>query len=197
MNFSRRCVDGVVSVSVSNRTILQAMLAADYDSLVRRLARRFGSSDFASEALHETFARLENVSDGTPLRNPKDYLFRTAINVGKNLRRAERIRATAAEVDAVLNVPDVAPGPAQTAEARSEMHHLLLVLGELPERTRSIFEAALFNNQPYSVIAAEQGVSLRTVERDVQRAMEHCARKLGYMPAFSSVRRPSPGDESN
>lgn len=178
-------------MSASNRTILQAMLAADYDSLVRRLARRFGSSDFASETLHETFARLESVSDRTALQNPKDYLFRTAINVGKNLRRAERIRATAAEIDAVLDVPDAAPSPAQAVEARSEMDYLLAVLDELPRRTRFIFEAALFDNKPYATIATEQNVSLRTVERDVQRAIEHCARKLGHMPSFASARRPN------
>jgi RNA polymerase sigma-70 factor (ECF subfamily) len=166
-------------VSASNRSILQSVLAADYDGLVRRLTRKFGCSDFASETLHETFARLDGISNATVVQSPKDYLFRTAINIGKNRRRAERIRATAAEIDAVLDVADEAPTPAQAVEAQSEMDALLQVLDELPPRVRQIFEAALIQNLPYSQIADDLGVSLRTVERDVQQAVEHCARRLG------------------
>lgn len=177
-------------MSVSNRTILQSMLAADYDGMVRRLARRFGNADFASEALHETFARLENVSDVVALRNPKDYLFRTAINIGKNMRRAERVRASAADIDAVLDIADDAPTPAQTAESRSEMTRLMDALSQLPTRTRRVFEAVLFHNTPYAVIASQHGVSLRTVERDVQRAIEHCSRSLGDLPAFGAFSSP-------
>jgi RNA polymerase sigma-70 factor (ECF subfamily) len=166
-------------VSASNRNILQAVLTADYDSLVRRLTRKFGCADFASETLHETFARLDGMSNATVVQSPKDYLFRTAINIGKNRRRAERVRASAAEIDAILDVADEAPTPAQAVEAQSEMDVLVQVLGELPPRVRRIFEAALIQNVPYAQIADDLGVSLRTVERDVQQAVEHCARRLG------------------
>lgn len=166
-------------MGASNRNILQAVLTADYDGLVRRLTRKFGCADFASETLHETFARLDGMSNATVVQSPKDYLFRTAINVGKNRRRAERVRATAAEIDAILDVADEAPTPAQAVEAQSEMDALLQVLSELPPRVRQIFEAALFHNVPYSQIADDLGVSQRTVERDVQQAVEHCARRLG------------------
>lgn len=165
-------------MSVSNRTILQSVLAADYDGIVRRLTRQFGSADFARETLHETFVRLNGVSDQTELRNPRDYLFRAAINIGKNLRRGERVRATAGEVEAFFDIPDETPGPAQTVEVRADMDALLRALADLPPRTRSVFEAVLFHETPYAQIAANLGVSLRTVERDVQRATEYCAQVL-------------------
>lgn len=167
-------------LGASNRSILQAVLTADYDGLVKRLTRRFGSSDFASETLHETFARLDGMSNETVLKNPKDYLFRAAINVGKNRLRAERLRASAADIDAVLDVAADNPGPAQIAEARSEMDALLRALEGLPARTRQVFEAALFRDLPYAQIAENLGISIRTVERDVQTALEHCSRVLGY-----------------
>lgn len=178
-------------MSASNRNILQAVLANDYDGLVRRLTRKFGCADFASETLHETFARLDGVSDVTVVQSPKDYLFRTAINVGKNRRRAERYRASAAEVDAMLDVADDAPTPMQIIEAQSDMNALLLILEELPPRVRKTFEAALFENVPYPEIAEDFNVSLRTVERDVQQAIEHCARRLGrgVMRRLSGPRR--------
>ena len=82
---------GEGELSASNRTILQSVLAADYDHIVRRLARRFGSADFARETLHETFLRLNGISDHAEVRSPRDYLFRAAINIGKNLRRNDRV----------------------------------------------------------------------------------------------------------
>lgn len=170
---------GGIKVSASNRSILQAVLSSDYDGLVRRLTRKFGCSDFASETLHETYARLDGVSDATVVLSPRDYLFRTAINVGKNRLRADRRRASAAEIDAMLDVADDQPNQVQIIEAQSDMDALLLVLNELAPRIRQIFEAALFDNVPYAKIAEDFGVSLRTVERDVQQAIEHCARRLG------------------
>jgi RNA polymerase sigma-70 factor, ECF subfamily len=173
-------------VSASNRTILQSMLVSDYDALLRKLTRQFGSPDFAAETLHETFAKLDRVADTSVLLRPKDYLFRILINVGKNRRRAERLRATAAEIDAVLQVADDTPDPAQIIESRSEMDALLAVLSEMSPRTRAAFRAALFEGKPYAKIASDLGVSLRTVERDLQYAIEFCARSLGRSMASRS-----------
>jgi RNA polymerase sigma-70 factor (ECF subfamily) len=166
-------------VSASNRSLLQGVLTADYDGLVRRLTRKFGCPDFASETLHETFARLDGISDATVVQSPKDYLFQTAVNVGRNRQKAERSRATAAEVDAMLDVADESPDAERIVEARNELGSLLPILNELPERRRKAFEAALFNNRPYRDIAQDLGVSLRTVEIEIQHAIEHCAQKLG------------------
>lgn len=165
-------------MSASNRTILQSVLTADYDNIVRRLARRFGNAEFARETLHETFVRLSGISDHADLRRPHDYLFRAAINIGKNLRRNEQIRATEGEIEAFFDIPDETPTPARAIEIRGDMDALLRAIAELPPRTRSVFEAAVFDETPYAQIAANLGVSLRTIERDVQRATDYCVRVL-------------------
>lgn len=165
-------------MNASNRDILQSVLAADYDGVVRRLTRKFGSSDFARETLHETFVRLENVSDSATLISPKDYLFRTALNVGMNRLRHERRRATATEIDDVLNFADDTPDPATIAEARSDIQAAMRAIGGLPQRTQRAFRLALFEDRPYAQIAVELDVSVRTVERDIQLALEHCASAL-------------------
>jgi RNA polymerase sigma-70 factor, ECF subfamily len=166
-------------VSTSNRSVLQGVLTADYDGLLRRLTRKFGCADFASETLHETFERLDSVSEATVVRSPKDYLFQTAVNVGRNRRKAERRRATAAEVDALLDVADEVPDAERIVGARKEIVDLVPILNELPVRRRKAFKAALLHNRPYRDIAQELGVSLRTVELEVQQAIEHCAHRLG------------------
>ena len=104
-----------------NRARLRGQLVENYEHLVRKLTRRLGSSDFAYEALHETFLRLERVDEVVPVRSPADYLFRIAINIAKDRRKAQNRRLGAAEIDALLEVCDDGPDPARVAEARSEI----------------------------------------------------------------------------
>ncbi len=86
----------------SNQVRLRQQLVESYDDLVRQLTRRLGSLDFAYEALHETFTRIGRVPETPPVRSPKDYLFRTAVNIAKDRRKAERYRVSATEIDAFL-----------------------------------------------------------------------------------------------
>ena len=58
--------------------------------LVRQLTRRLGSSEFAYEALHETFLRLDRVTDAVLLRSPANDIFRTAINIAKDHHKAKK-----------------------------------------------------------------------------------------------------------
>ena len=46
-------------MSDSNITSLRDLLLADYTDLDRRLTRRLGSADLASDVLQETYLRLE------------------------------------------------------------------------------------------------------------------------------------------
>jgi RNA polymerase sigma-70 factor (ECF subfamily) len=104
-----------------NRVRLRGQLVENYDTLIKKLTRRLGSSDFAHEALHETFLRLDRVTDAVTVHSPADYIFRTAINVAKDRQKAQRYRVTASEIDLLLDVSDETPDPARVAEARSEI----------------------------------------------------------------------------
>ena len=74
------------------------MLAADYGGLFKRLTRRLGSAELACEALHETFLRVERVTDVAEVRSPRDSLFRIALNVATDRRRTERPSVIIVEV---------------------------------------------------------------------------------------------------
>jgi RNA polymerase sigma-70 factor (ECF subfamily) len=165
---------------------LQAVLTADYNTLSRQLTRRLGSAELASEALHETFLRLDRMSDATSVRSPKDFLFRIAVNIATDRRRVERRYLSAAEVDYLLDVPDDSPDPAEIAEARSELEALDRALAELSPRRREVFKAAILQKIPDHKIAARLGINVRTVETDLKHALSHCASRLGR----KLIRRP-------
>jgi RNA polymerase sigma-70 factor, ECF subfamily len=166
-------------VSDSNCKSLRETLAADYEGLTKRLTRCLGSSDFAREALHETFLRVDRVSETVSVRSPLDYLFRTAINVAKDRRRSDSRLLSAAEIEAIIDIPDEGPDPLRVLESRIELKELEKALAELPERRRNVFVAAHIEQLPHGDIARRFGVNIRTVEFDLQYAMEHLCRRLG------------------
>lgn len=166
-------VGGRRYVSNAGRAALQDLLVASYSSLSQKLARRLGSEERANEALQDTYLRLAKGQDLGHVRSPKDYLFRIALNIAADRRRSEARKLTVAEIDVVLEVADEAPDPARAAEARSDLRLLEQALAELPERRRAIFKAALLDETPRREIAKKFGVSVRTVDFEIQRALAH------------------------
>ncbi|WP_375595209.1 RNA polymerase sigma factor [Algihabitans albus] len=163
----------------SNRIALRQLLLSRFDELRSRLSRRFGSSERADEALQETYLRLEQGSEIGPVRNPSAYLLRMAINTATNLLVAQNQRLTVAETEALLQIPDDTPGPMRVVESRLEVEALKRALEDLPERRRAIFLASWVEELPHREIAERYGVSVRTVQVELKRALEHCAARLG------------------
>lgn len=155
---------------------LRERLLDQYDQFVRRLTRRLGSADLAREAVHETFLRLQRTDAAEPVRNLDAYLFRTAINIAKNRRKVEGRYLNFSETEELIGIPDEAPDPAQIAESRSEIAQLILALEELPPRRRAIFEASWAGGVSHATLAADHGVHLRTIQRELELATEHVRR---------------------
>jgi RNA polymerase sigma-70 factor (ECF subfamily) len=146
----------------------------------KRLTIRLRSRDAAIEALHETFLRLDRMSDCTAVQSPKTYIFHAAVNIAKNRWKAETYRVGAAQVDALFDVPDEAPDQGRIVEARSEIDALKHALAELPPRRREILNAIAIEGLSAQDVAARLRVSLRTVETDLKHALDHCAARLDH-----------------
>ena len=166
-------------MSDTNRSRLRGQLVENYGTLVKQLARRLGSVDFAYEALHETFLRLDRVLDATPVRSPVDYIFRTAINVAKDRQKSQKYRVSANEIDALLDIVDEAPDPSRVVEGRLEIEAFKRALAELPARPRDVLHSISVEGKSPHEVAVRLGVSLRTVESDLREALTHCAEGLG------------------
>lgn len=60
---------------------------------------------------------------------------------------------------------------------------LLAALTKLPENTRSIFEMNRFEGETYTKIAQEKGISVKTVEAHMSKALKHLRHELkDYLP---------------
>jgi RNA polymerase sigma factor (sigma-70 family) len=157
---------------------LQQLLVERYHELRERLARRVGSADLASEALHEVYLRLGRVKEPAPVASPISYLLRAAYNVANDHRRKEKRHNRGAVVDAAFDIADDRPGPDGIAEAKIELAVLARALLALPERQRAILIASRYEQIPRHEIARRYNISRRLVQRELQRALEACKNYL-------------------
>jgi RNA polymerase sigma-70 factor (ECF subfamily) len=159
-------------------TFLQQLLVSGYDDLKKRLRRRLGSEAFASEILHETYLRLDRLNSAAPLQSPKAYLLRVALNVAADRRKHDNRKLTPSEIELLRHSADHMVDPAQIVEGRFEIEALCRALDDLPERRRAILLASRIEEAPHEEIAERLGISIRTVEKELKRALVHCGERL-------------------
>ncbi len=164
--------------SASGRQTLRDVLLARYDALRARLTQRLGSSELAGDALQETWLRLERQPQVGHVRDPFAYLIRVASNVASGSRSTEARRARLLEASGEISDVEEAPDPERVTLARSEWAQVRRIIESLPSRRRAIFFAAWVEEIPHEEIAARHGVSVRTVQVELKRAIETCAAEL-------------------
>jgi RNA polymerase sigma factor (sigma-70 family) len=172
----------------STRALLRTSLVARYMQLRDRLAARLGSQDLASEALHETWLRLESGSELSPVANPEAYLYRAALNNAWQLSARERRVLGMVEIDAILEVADDAPDPERVAIAKSEVAALRRILNKLTRRQRDVFLESYIGNVSHDELAARYKVSVRTIQSELREALLHVASTMMEKDSFAASR---------
>lgn len=165
-------------IGSASRGTLRALLLEGYADLKRRLTRRLGSSEAASDVLHDTYLRLERLDAAGPVANPRAYLLRMALNVASDHEKAGKRLLTAVEVEELWRMGDEAIDPEAIVAGRLELALFLEALEELPKRTQEILMWARVDNLPHEAIAERLGLSTRMVQLELRRALEHCAQRL-------------------
>ncbi|MEG3089646.1 RNA polymerase sigma factor [Sphingomonas sp. PB4P5] len=162
-------------MTISTRAVLVRLLGERYTLLRDRLSRRLGSTDLATEALHDTWLRLNAGADLAPVDNADAYLFRAALNSAAKLSARDRRALGTVAIDAVLELADDAPGPERIAIARSEIAALRRTLASLTRRQRDIFLESYVGEATHAELAERYGVSVRTIQSELRTALLHVA----------------------
>lgn len=160
-------------MSEGTQLFLLNYLGKHYASIKQRLTRKLGNAEDAGDALHDTWLRLKGSEDHGPILNPGAYLSRMAINIAVDIQRRHSRLLSGDDIEELLeNQVDPSPGPARTAEIRSELDALLQLLDRMPERRRAIALLVHAEGVTQKEAAQRLGVSLRTVEYELKRVHE-------------------------
>lgn len=140
------------------------------------LYQKVGCDQRAADLAQDTFVRLLQVqykqTDFTP-EQPRAYL-RTVAN-GLVIDYFRRRSLENAYQDAVAHMPELTMiSEEERLLIWQTLDQLDALLNRLSKRVRTIFLLSQLEGLTYQQIANQQGVSLRTVKRDMQQAYVHC-----------------------
>jgi RNA polymerase sigma-70 factor (ECF subfamily) len=155
---------------------------AHYAALVvaadRVLHDRAAAEDVAQEAMLELWRRREALPEGTRILA---YLYQSVRNRALNHIRHLRV-VRRAEPDVPLPAPsDPADAAARTAELDTAMR---AAVGGLPDDVRETFQMSRVDGLTYAEIARTLGISVKTVEARMGRALRSLRDRLApWLPS--------------
>lgn len=136
-----------------------------------RLVRRYGAQD-ADDLLQETWLRLAPYQGAREIRHPRALLLRIASNLAAD-RMARRFHQSRHAREVVQLEGWGFEMPAQADEVLAKQ----LVLS-LPVPLRDVFVLSRFGGLTNSQIGEQLGISPKTVEWRMTKALAHCAAQL-------------------
>lgn len=136
-----------------------------------RLTRRYGSQD-AEDLVQETWLKVAPYAAAETIRHPKALLLKIASNLAAT-KYGRQGREAHYERDIGRTTGWGIEEPTQTDDVFARQ----LVLG-LPQPLRDVFVLSRFGGLTNSQIAEQLGISPKTVEWRMTKALAHCAAQL-------------------
>ncbi|MBO9355589.1 sigma-70 family RNA polymerase sigma factor [Bordetella petrii] len=152
--------------------MLRCHLEQHYGTLQRRLAKRLGCADLASECLHDAWLRLGERVLPRVIQDPGAFVYRVACNAALDRLRGERHTVSLADLGDELELPDPQPGPDRIIDGRSMLALLEQAMDTLPFRHRCVLFDLYAAGESRARVAQTYGLSLRTLDTLVRQARE-------------------------
>lgn len=137
------------------------------------LRRRLGNPFDAADLTQDTFVRVLKARNALDIREPRSYLSMIAKGLLVDLLRRRSLEQ--AYLEALAAIPEIQqPSLEEQAillQALMEIDRLLKGLGS---KVRQTFILSQFDGLTYPQIAECLGISVRTVNNYMAKAMEHC-----------------------
>ena len=176
MPFTLNCTGQLDSIGLTDRlrrgdeAAFDAIFRAWYPSLVRAseslVRSRAVAEEVVQEVMLELWKRRESLDPNT---SAQAYLFQSTRNRSLNYLRHERVER---EAEPQIARSEAVDAPADSLMVEEEMQVALRrAIEGLPERCREVFVLSRTHGLKYSEIAQTLGISVKTVEAQMGKAL--------------------------
>jgi len=159
----------------SHSEYVGGLFRSHYQWLCTRLRRHLDSSAHAEDIAADTFVQLLTSPGVVPIRQPRALLTTIAQRLMYQLwrrRDLERAYLDALQLDDVYE----APSPEDLAQMIEAWQCIDQLLDGLPAKVKATFLLSQVNGMTYPEIAAELGISQRSVSDYMTKAVNRCLR---------------------
>ena len=137
------------------------------------LRSRVGCHEHAADLAQDTFVRLLRARHVSPLKEPRAYL--SSIARGLMIDQFRRRALERAYQESLAHLPEAeVPSEEDKLVILDSLERLDRALHQLKPRVRQAFLLAQLDGLTYAQIAERLGISVRTVNNHMAKAVEHC-----------------------
>ncbi len=138
------------------------------------LKNTYEAEDIVQQLFVQCWAKRETLDVNTSL---KSYLYKSTYNSCLNKIKQLGVRESYAAYHLHVNQGQ-AGAASQQLEAKEAASAIQEAMNELPEQCRLVFKMSRFDQMKYQEIADELGISIKTVENQMGKALKHMRLKL-------------------
>jgi RNA polymerase sigma-70 factor (ECF subfamily) len=142
----------------------------------------------AEEMVQNVFFKIWEKKGGSEIQSPAlAYLYKSVYHESLNYLKHQKVRAAyqAHTVHQMKNHTDSASKKIMLSELEQQINK---ALSELPEQCRTIFQMSRFEELKYQEIADKLGLSIKTVENQMGKALKILRLKLvDYLPLLIAL----------
>jgi RNA polymerase sigma-70 factor, ECF subfamily len=166
----------------------ETLFRAEFKGLCFFAQKYVKDFDAAREIVQDSFINLwEKHASIDPSRSVKSYLTTTIHNKCHNyLRDNKKFNTNLLEIENLIEISEISDNDILVEqELRKTIQQ---AIEDLPEKCREIFVLNRYENLKYQEIADKLGISVKTVEAQMSKALQHMRLRLaGYLVLFPAM----------
>lgn len=160
---------------------IEGVFARHQDELLGTLYYLLGNAEDARDALQDAFIKCwRRRTELAGVDNVKAWVFKVAINAGRDLRSSAWQRKRESLPDDGYALPARQAGPGACAERAEQLELLRLALLELRDEEREVFLLRQNGDMTYEEVAETLGVPVGTVKTRMRLALQKLREALPY-----------------
>lgn len=174
----KRMPDIGISVHTTDSSVLfERVFKEHFKSLHAYAGSILRDSDEAEEVVQNVFYKLwEKKEKIDEIQSVQAYLYRSVYNECMNFVKHEKVKQNY-EAHAVHH-GNIASSAVDNAETKELEERIGNALNDLPEQCRTIFQMSRFEELKYREIADKLGLSVKTIENQMGKALKILRTKL-------------------
>jgi RNA polymerase sigma-70 factor (ECF subfamily) len=167
----------------SDNRDFDSIYLGNFPALHRYAYTILNDKELAEEMVHQVFFKILERKEPLDVRTSlKAYLFRSVNNECLNYIKHQKVKQTyqSYATNEMENRPET---PSSKLTYKELEYQLKRAINNLPEQCRTIFQLSRFEELKYAQIAEQLGISIKTVEVQMSKALKRLRVELAdYLP---------------
>ncbi len=177
----------IQGLKAGNQNVFKEIFDYYYEPLTKYCYLRMNSADDAEELVQDIFVKLWQKRASLQINiSLKAYLYRTALN--RIINYQDHLRVRREHESHVKHSSSETIEPSEELQAAEIQFLVQEVISNMPEKRRVVYEMSRRDGLKYAEIAEKLGVSVKTVEAHLSKALEQLRQQLkDYLPVITGI----------